>query len=341
MSLVAPMNGLGEKCWGMTFLRIAKRVGLDFETRRMGEPLLYLLLMFLVDGLQGPSSSEVKKWLCTMLKQMQGFDPAGLTGHGLKATTLSMLSKFGASEEVRLILGHHSLRKKSTLESYSRDIQAAPLRVLESMFLAIKKGQFHPDMTRSGMMGEQLQQQLCSSFPGVGQMGSDVHIVGEKPMIRLQPGPYQHASEVDCSGASVVDDCIKTSDAGTPDLQVEQTDYPYPGDSDSESSSGESEFTDDEVLRTLQIANDVPEFVWKEGCSVFQNMKTKTLHLLPAGVPKTFLCGRELNADCEVFRSRVFSNDWNCKQCDKGRPIRSIDGMCLAFDRALKRLKKV
>ena len=125
-------------------------------------------------------------------------------------------------------------------------------------------------------------------------------------MIRLQPGPYQHASEVQCSGASVDDECIKTSDAETPELQVEQMEYPCPGESDSESSSGESEITDDEVLRVLQIANDVPEFVWKEGCSVFQNMKTKTLHLLPAGVPKTFLCGRELNSDCEVFRSRVF-----------------------------------
>ena len=42
--------------------------------------------------------------------------------------------------------------------------------------------------------------------------------VGEKPTIRLQLGPYQHASEVDCSGASVDDDCIKTSDTETPDL---------------------------------------------------------------------------------------------------------------------------
>ena len=220
------------------------------------------------------------------------------------------------------------------MESYSRDIQAAPLRVLENMSLAIKRGQFHPDMTRSGMMGEQLHQQSCNGLSGFGQIGSDVHIVGEKPMVRLQPGPYQHASEAECVGSIVGDECVKSSDAETPDMQAEPTDYPYPGDSESESSSGESEITDDEVLRTLQIANDVPEFVWKEGCSVFQNMKTKTLHLLPAGVPKTFLCGRELNADCEIFRSRVFSNEWKCKQCDKGRPIRSIDGMCFAFDRA-------
>ncbi len=138
------------------------------------------LQMFQVDGLPDLSQAERSRSGCAliMLRQMQGFDPTGLTGHGLKATTLSMLSKFGASEEVRLVLGHHSLRKKSTLESYSRGIQAAPLRVLESMFLAIKKGQFHPDMTRSGMVGEQHLQQSYNSFLGVGRTGSDVQVIG-------------------------------------------------------------------------------------------------------------------------------------------------------------------
>ena len=152
MSLVAPMNGLGEKCWGKKFLEISNVLAWILIQGRVVNRFC-LLQMFREDGPSRPvTSREVKKWLCIMLKQMQGFDPTGLTGHGLKATTLSMLSKFGASEEVRLILGHHSLRKKSTLESYSRDIQAAPLRVLESMFLAIKKGQFHPghDSFRNG-----------------------------------------------------------------------------------------------------------------------------------------------------------------------------------------------
>ena len=98
MSLVAPMNGLGEKCWGKTFLQISERVGLKFEARRMGEPLLPAPDVSGGWSARPVTSNEVKKWLCTMLKQMHGFDPTGLTGHGLKATTLSMLSKFGASE---------------------------------------------------------------------------------------------------------------------------------------------------------------------------------------------------------------------------------------------------
>ena len=141
------------------------------------------------------------------------------------------------------------------------------------MFLAIKRGQFHPDMTRSGMMVGQHQQQHCEGSPGVGQMDRDVQVLSEKPMIRLQPGPYQSAGEVVLSGVDDFDN-VKTSDAETPDLQAECVDDSFPGDSASESSSGESEFTDDEVLHALQIANDVPEFVWKEGCSVFLFSKT-------------------------------------------------------------------
>ena len=58
------------------------------------------------------------------------FDPTGFTPHGCKATTLIMLSKYGASLDDRLVLGHHQLHN-GALEVYSRDLQSAPLRVLE------------------------------------------------------------------------------------------------------------------------------------------------------------------------------------------------------------------
>ena len=51
------------------------------------------------------------------------------------------------------MLGHHSLgSKKRTLECYSRETQAAPLRELEECLSAIRTGNFLPRMTRSGMM---------------------------------------------------------------------------------------------------------------------------------------------------------------------------------------------
>ena len=62
------MNGLGEKCWRRTFL-IAKRVGLEFETRRMDEPLLPAPHVSGGWSARPVTSSEIEKWLCMTLKQ--------------------------------------------------------------------------------------------------------------------------------------------------------------------------------------------------------------------------------------------------------------------------------
>ena len=40
----------------------------------------------------------------------------------------------------------------SSLETYSRDAQAAPLREFEGMMEAIRGGTYVPDATRSGLM---------------------------------------------------------------------------------------------------------------------------------------------------------------------------------------------
>lgn len=71
-----------------------------------------------------------------------------LTSHGMKATTLSFLSKWGAHPDDREILGHHSLKNRTSLECYSRDIQAGPLRVLESCLKEVRIGAFRPDVAR-------------------------------------------------------------------------------------------------------------------------------------------------------------------------------------------------
>ena len=65
-----------------------------------------------------------------MLAEVPSFSGDNLTGHCINVSTLSMVSRFGQSEEVRMVLGHHSLRNKSSPEAYSRGIQAYLLRVL-------------------------------------------------------------------------------------------------------------------------------------------------------------------------------------------------------------------
>ena len=92
---------------------------------------------------------EVGRWIKQILSPCE-FDASMFTPHGCKATTLAMLSKFGVDADVRLALGHHQIRK-GAVEVYARDTQAAPLRILEAMLLAIRKGHFSPDQTRSGI----------------------------------------------------------------------------------------------------------------------------------------------------------------------------------------------
>ena len=151
LPLIAPIKGLGQGAWGKTFAKIAKMVGKDFSLWKSRDALLPAPTMVgdWVD--RSTTTQEIAKWMRDVLKGCEDFCFEGFTPHGCKATTLSMLSKYGASPGVRMLLGHHQTSHGS-MEVYSRDSQAAPLRVLEGMFEAIRSGRFAPDATRSGQM---------------------------------------------------------------------------------------------------------------------------------------------------------------------------------------------
>ena len=72
--------------------------------------------------------------------------------HSLKVTTLSWLAKRGADKETRRALGYHAKADERTLEAYSRDSLAGPLRSLASAIGEISTGRFKPDETRSGQL---------------------------------------------------------------------------------------------------------------------------------------------------------------------------------------------
>ena len=97
------------------------------------------------------SSKEASKWLNAILAKLDG-PVENISSHSLKCTTLSWLAKAGANENHRLVLGHHSSGKGS-LEVYSRDLLAAPLRTLEEILRQIRVGGLQPDRTRSGIAG--------------------------------------------------------------------------------------------------------------------------------------------------------------------------------------------
>jgi hypothetical protein len=70
--------------------------------------------------------------------------------HGLKATLLSYMAKWGAPERIRRLLGYHAKTKDRSMLEYSRDAVSEALRMLGHMLDEITDGSFNPDSTRSG-----------------------------------------------------------------------------------------------------------------------------------------------------------------------------------------------
>ena len=338
LPLIAPLKGVSECTWGVVFMDVAKSAGLDLEQRSGGSPLLPAPSR-VGDWTERPiSGKEVKFWICNILSQMPFFQVDGFTSHGLKATTLAMLAKYGASEADRLVLGHHSLKSKGSLEVYSRDLQASPLRALDSMLSAIRCGQFKPDLTRSGMVtseGDKNGVDTTAVFTGELQ-----HL--DLPLETPPEATTPVETTLDFPEQSERWDVVEPSsfEHGPVQHTAENDDTSDVDSNSSSDSSSNSSDTDDEVLGSLGISRCQQPLVWKTGCSIFQHKRTKTLHLLPIGSGNSFLCGREKTADYDPFLLMVHSEEWKCRHCDRSRPIRSVDGMCHALDLALKKIKR-
>jgi hypothetical protein len=71
--------------------------------------------------------------------------------HGAKATLLSWCAKWGVPKAERRLLGGHLKSKDQSVEAYSRDEYAKPLRSLYVVIQDVKDGRFNPDATRSGL----------------------------------------------------------------------------------------------------------------------------------------------------------------------------------------------
>jgi hypothetical protein len=151
MPLIAPIWGLGNPPWAMTWKKVAEAVSLDFANFAKGA----ILPAPDVSGKwthRSVTSVEAPRWLLELLKPFTS-DLEDVSSHSLKATTLSWLAKAGCDPHHRTVLGHHSSGKGS-LEVYSRDMLSAPLRTLEEALRQIRIGALCPDLTRSGHIKE-------------------------------------------------------------------------------------------------------------------------------------------------------------------------------------------
>eukprot|EP00439_Symbiodinium_sp_Y106_P070600 s945_g12.t1 len=223
------------------------------------------------------SASETTDWLRGLLSRALGDSfKEGLTSHGLKATTLSWLTKAGFSDKTCLILGHHSRGKKKSLYTYGRDVQARPLRELQECIGLIKRHVFHPDSTRSGMFKSVEQSEQVAS-------GSDALEDAAKQFIAAVP------AETPMELGTFGEDESKQSDldaiAGYDEGGEHQA-----ASSESGSSTTSSSGSSDEAVDAYESFSDgrvldkvIPPLGVEVDLDVFQNPKTRSLHTRAKG----------------------------------------------------------
>ena len=306
--LIAPVKGLAAKPWGISFISAAQDVGINFHVGVRGPLLPRLTCDYSWSG-DAVGSTETTRWVNALLDRVLKSPAAsGFTSQGLKATSLSWMAKAGYPEETRRVLGHHTLGAgRRTLEAYSRDVQAAPLRAFEECLSFIRSGNFLPDMTRS------------ASFQEVSEPEETVpagHVKGRALDAEPVRSPSQQAND--------------SERPPEPDAAVDES-----SSSSDSSSSGSSDEGDSRVNYSDFCPPDAEEVVpfasMGVDCDVFQNVKTKSLHARAKGSTGKLICGRSAEG-LAPFKDKVWSRPWKCKQCMMYRPLRDASGIVSFLD---------
>ena len=342
LPLIAPARGVGVCPWITAWVKAATDAGLPFSRFDGGHRLPLLPALQGGEWTDQPISTAVAtRWLQGILERGQAStSTVKPTGHSLKCTTLSWLSKFGTCRDHRLILGHHS--ETGMAEVYARDTQAAPLRSLDECLTAIRAGNFFPDLNRSGFFEKEISGMRKIHLPAAD--------VG---------APLGAHAQSEVSGDTSSWDCIADkpplAEGGLDDLQgdgdphmrgdevpdLEQAEPPSPVSGSSTSTSDSvttSETSGGEADMAQHVLPPVPETIWRVGCSTWQHRKTKTLHLLAAEGKGIFVCGRPKSDAHVEAEGRPTLLSMRCSQCDKGKHIKSTAQLVHELD--LKRQKR-
>lgn len=149
LPVAAPARGVGEDCWASAWVTARKAAKIDVDSYSVMLPALDKDLKWLNVSYTTPEFAAAVR--TTLIRcGFSADDLVNIGAHSLKSTCLSWLAKFGAPRDERRLLGYHAVPGDKSLDSYSRDTLAGPLRTLCKMLGAIRAGTFDPDETRSG-----------------------------------------------------------------------------------------------------------------------------------------------------------------------------------------------
>ena len=144
------MQGVSSSTWAVNWATARFVAGLDAQRQNTLLPALGSGGAWLHVPWTTPEFAAAFRG--TLLRA--GFDHHELENigaHSLKATCLVWAAKYGLPKDVRRILGYHVAPGDRTMETYSRDSVAHPLRLMDNVITEIRCNKFDPDCTRSGV----------------------------------------------------------------------------------------------------------------------------------------------------------------------------------------------
>ena len=218
LPLTLPIFSLSGCHWFQNWLAARDRLGLPVQGA-ITPPLIRSV------GAQGDTprpfnTSEVN----SLLAIAKPGEPVP-TSRSLKATCLSWVAKAGVSPPLRKLLGYHVDATELSVNTYSRDLLAPPLRELVRVLSLIASGAFSPDTTRSGYFafndpgthdGNDAAPAVLSQPPSESVSADTTAVTAESALGPTSP-QSPRASDSDSSSSDEVVPESTEEDLGDPD----------------------------------------------------------------------------------------------------------------------------
>ena len=271
LPLVAPAVGVVEGNWVEQFIKVRVSLGLRDPPHGPIMPAPDRQGMLTVRSLD---SDEAGAWVRLLLfGSTSALEGRRVSSHSCKCTCISFATKFGCSPDQLLLLGYHTGDFKMPL-TYGRDSAAPTLLLLSKVLLAIRKGSFKPDCTRSGRF--------------VGARSSECIEIKDEDESPGIPGDASAGPVEPASGALSGVHASSLERAASPELASLGNGESDAGTTGSGSSSDSGGQSDKEVSSFVRwVIPDPPE-----GMCYYEHTKVKTLHLVLDGHTRSFVCGR-------------------------------------------------
>jgi len=309
LPVVVPLNLLETSNWAEKWLQVRERSGLPEIGSRDSEGFM-LPAMPNIDhngnwSNTPLSASDASKWLRELVSKGphaptvqsgKSRRPRGnLSSHGLKATTLSWISKHGsATPYERKILGYHVDPQDGSMHVYSRDAVSGPIRKLITVIEDVSFGIFDPDSTRSGYFSKPEAKTGQSS---VEESPNEDWVLPARPALHeFDPTP-RLGHELEAENSAGKKARIEDAGAGQPDS-------PSSGSSSSSSTANSGE--EDVLLKDLlPVPKDEGEWIRrassKLGDKRFVHVRLKTLHAGHSTEQNKLACSRTLHDGYKLY----------------------------------------